>query len=70
MNKTLTFFKPREFARRLASEDNAAECYRRVDLAPSTLETLVTWDVSVHARREQDRLGAMCRMPGTIQVGY
>jgi hypothetical protein len=70
MNKTLTFLKPREFARRLESEDNAAECYRRVDLAPSTLETLVTWDVSVHARREQDRLGAMCRMPGTIQVGY
>jgi hypothetical protein len=70
MNRTHTFLKPREFPRRLASEDNAAECYRRVDLAPSTLETLVTWDVSVHARREQDRLSAMCRMPGTIQVGY
>lgn len=67
---TQSFFKPREFARRLTSEDSAAECYRRVDLAPSTLDTLVTWDVSVHARREQDRLSAMCRMPRSIQVGY
>lgn len=70
MNKANVFFKPREFARRLSSEDNAAECFRRVDMAPSTLDTLVTWDVSSHARREQDRLSAACRAPGTIQGGY
>jgi hypothetical protein len=32
------------------------DCYHGVELAPTTLESLVTWDISVHARREQDRL--------------
>lgn len=32
------------------------DLYQGVDLAPNTLESLVTWDVSGHARREQDRL--------------
>jgi hypothetical protein len=37
-------------------EEVTTDCYHGVNLAPSTLESLVTWDVSVHARREQDRL--------------
>ncbi len=70
MIKTNIFSRSRNATRRLVSETNPAECYRRVDLAPSTHDTLVTWDVSVHARREQDRLSSAWRVPGSIQGGY
>jgi hypothetical protein len=66
MITTNIFSRSRNTARRLASETNPAECYRRVDLTPSTLETLLTWDVSVHAQREQDRLTSAWRLAGTI----
>lgn len=47
-----------------ASESVVVEAYRGLDLAPATLESLVTWDVSVHARREQERLRqAAARFP-------
>lgn len=36
-----------------------------VDLKPTTLESLVTWDVSAHARRDQERLrSATARIHG------
>jgi hypothetical protein len=70
MIKTNIFAGSRNSTRQLASEENPAECYGRVDLTPSTLETLVTWDVSVHAQREQDRLASAWRMPGAIHGGY
>lgn len=46
------------------------EYYDGVELAPSTLESLVTWDVCGHARREQDRLNASYRPPKTTHGGY
>lgn len=30
--------------------------YEGVDLTPKTLDSLATWDVSGHARREQERI--------------
>ena len=36
--------------------------YRGVELAPHTLESLVTWDVSGHAQRERDRM--------TLPIGH
>jgi hypothetical protein len=50
--------KIQETSQRLGAEQVAADHYRGVDLAPSTLESLVTWDVSGHAQRERDRLNA------------
>jgi hypothetical protein len=40
------------------ADDKSAVNYRGVELAPSTLESLVTWDICGHARREQDRLSS------------
>lgn len=42
--------------RRLPSKERAMDYYQGVELAPMTLDSLVTWDVSVHAQREKDRL--------------
>ena len=44
--------------------------YRGVELAPSTIESLVTWDVSGHARLEQGRLNSAYRRRDTIHGGY
>ena len=52
-------------SRRQAPKEVATDNYRGVDLAPNTLESLVTWDVSGHAQRERDRLNA-----GTMSGGY
>lgn len=52
-------------SRRPGPKEIATDNYRGVDLAPSTLESLVTWDVSGHAQRERDRLNA-----GTMPGGY
>jgi hypothetical protein len=41
-----------------------------VDLAPHTLDSLGTWDVSGHARREQDRLSSVHRFFGKTRGGY
>jgi hypothetical protein len=60
MNKADALSKSNETSPR---PETQAECYEGVDLAPSTLESLVTWDVSAHARREQDRLSSAYRTP-------
>jgi hypothetical protein len=52
-------------SRRPGPKEFATDNYRGVDLAPNTLESLVTWDVSGHAQRERDRLAA-----GTMPRGY
>jgi hypothetical protein len=70
MIKTNIFSRSRNAPRQWVSEEDQAECYGRVDLTPSTLETLVTWDVSVHAQREQDRLSSVWRAPRTTRGGY
>lgn len=51
--------------RREPPEITVEECYHGVELAPRTLESLVTWDVSVHAQRERERLNAASHGPGT-----
>jgi hypothetical protein len=56
----------------VADEDDAlrAAWYRGVDLAPTTLDTLVTWDVSNHAQRERERLSFAARAPDAVKGGY
>jgi hypothetical protein len=56
----------------IADEEDALQAawYRGVDLAPSTLDTLVTWDVSNHAQRERDRLSSAARAPEAVKGGY
>jgi hypothetical protein len=56
------FFRPGEMSRRLAPKA-IADCYRGIELAPTTLESLATWDVSGHAQRERERLHDACRLP-------
>jgi hypothetical protein len=55
------FSKSGEIPRRLGSQEVTKDVYEGVDLAPRTLESLVTWDVSGHARREQDRMSSAYR---------
>lgn len=56
--------KERFVAHELAPDDVSPHPYEGVDLAPVTLESLVTWDVSGHARRDQERLSsAAARIP-------
>jgi hypothetical protein len=43
---------------------------RRPELAPITLESLVTWDVCGHAQREKDRMNSACRVRGATEGGY
>ena len=63
--------KPVETARRPASAEITVDCYQGVDLAPTTLESLATWDVSGYARREQDRLRSTYRTAkATLGGGY
>jgi hypothetical protein len=62
--------KPGETARRFDPEEIPPDCYQGVDLTPCTLESLVTWDVSGHARREQDRLSGNYRTPKGVDGGY
>lgn len=57
-------------SRRRPHHEIVEDCYEGVDLAPKTLESLVTWDVSGHARREQDRLSSAHRLFGKTRGGY
>jgi len=63
MHRTDTFWKLDEDSERLTPEDPALE-YRGVELTPTTLESLVTWDVSGHAQCEQNRLNSLYRGRG------
>jgi hypothetical protein len=58
-----------EASRRLEAEENPADCYQGVELAPHTLESLVTWDVSGHAQHEQRRLDAAYRAGEVVEGG-
>ena len=51
-------------------QEITTDCYQGVELAPCTLESLVTWDVSGHAQRERDRLNAAQRSAADVQGGY
>lgn len=52
-----------ERARPFRPEEMPVEYYG-VALAPKTLESLVTWDVSGHAQCEKERLSFACRNLG------
>ena len=67
MEKTDALQESRAAARSLQAGEVPVDCYHGVDLAPCTLEVLVTWDVSVHARREQER---MAHPPGPTPGSY
>ena len=51
-----------ESSRRLAPKA-IADYYRGIELAPTTLESLVTWDVAGRAQRERDRLHCNYQLP-------
>ncbi len=55
--------KSSESNSRRQPDEAALDPYRGIELAPTTLDSLVTWDVSGHARREQDRLHSAHRIP-------
>ena len=70
MYRADAFSTPRETSRRLGPEDAPLDYYRGVELAPKTLEYLVTWDVSGLARCEQDRLNCASRLPRALRGSY
>ena len=62
--------KFRERPRRFGHREILNDCYDGVDLAPNTLDSLVTWDVSGHARREQERWRSVHRGFDRTRGGY
>ena len=50
----------REIARRLGP-DQTALAYQGVELGPNTLDSLVTWDISLRAQREHDHMNCAYR---------
>lgn len=70
MNASDAFPKFPQRPRRHGHRDIVEECYDGVDLSPKTLDSLVTWDVSGHARREQDRWRSVHRMTDRTRGGY
>lgn len=70
MNRTIASSKPAERTLPPAPEDFSPAWYEGVDLAPR-LESLVPWDVSARAIREQARLrSAAYGIPRGIHGGY
>jgi hypothetical protein len=55
--------KPSDTKHKRQPAESGLDPYHGIELAPTTLDSLVTWDVSVHARREQDRLHSTHRIP-------
>ena len=70
MNRADASPKPGDTPDPPAPKDIPLDCYKGVDLAPSTLESLVTWDVSGHAQREKDRLRRASPPPKGTRGGY
>ena len=70
MNRADAFLKSDESSRQLRPQEITVDeipvddCYQGIDLAPITLDSLGTWDVSGHAQRERDRLSY--RTPKTL----
>lgn len=55
--------------RRFGPEEMPLEYYG-VELAPKTVEGLVTWDISGRAQCEKDRLSSIYRVRKTTRGGY
>jgi hypothetical protein len=70
MHRADTFLNPGEPSRPPDPEETPMDYYRGVELAPTTLESLVTWDVSGHARCEQERLSSAYRNARVTRGGY
>ena len=56
MNKPHAFPEADEPSGRFAPNESSLDAYEGVDLKPTTPDSLVTWDVSRHARRDQERI--------------
>jgi len=70
MNKTDASSKPAAGSAPSGRDEFSTDWYEGVDLAPR-LESLVPWDVSARALREQVRLSsATYRIPRGIHGGY
>jgi hypothetical protein len=50
--------EPEQTSRQRGRAAPAADHYHGIELAPKTLESLVTWDISLHAQQEKDRLNS------------
>ena len=70
MDRTHDPFARDETERRPDFDEIPPDYRRGVELAPKTIESLVTWDVSGHAQCEKDRMNAFCRRRGAMQAGY
>jgi hypothetical protein len=71
MDRTDAPSKPAETSASPGRNEIEADWYEGVDLAPRMLESLVPWDVSARASREQGRLSsAVYRIPRGIHGGY
>lgn len=70
MDKLDARFDSVETPPRLRPQHIPKDVYEGIDLAPSTLDSLVTWDVSGHARREQDRMSSAYRAAEKTHGGY
>ena len=71
MDRMDASLKPAETSGRPERHVVEADWYLGVDLTPRTLESLVPWDVSARARREQVRLSSAAdRTPTGIHGGY
>lgn len=73
MDRTNASSKLTETGARAERNVVEADWYLGVDLTPRTLESLVPWDVSARARREQVRLSSAADripIPTGIHGGY
>ena len=70
MRRADTFLRSDGTFRPVGPEEPAPDYYQRVELAPITLESLVTWDVSGQAQCEKDRLYSVCRGRRATRGGY
>jgi hypothetical protein len=70
MSKTDIPTKSREAPPPNEPHETTPDFFECLDLAANAQESLVTWDVSSHARREQDRLSSAARAAKEVQGGY
>jgi hypothetical protein len=71
MHRTNLVAETDETVRRLGFQEIELDYPRGVELAPKTLESLVTWDVSGHAQCEKDRMNCFYHhRRGAMQGGY
>jgi hypothetical protein len=63
-------FRLYERARAFRPEEMPVEYYGVVEIAPKTVESLVTWDVSGHAQCEKDRFSSAYRSSIKTWGGY